>query len=135
MVSVLGCAKTRDPVQLNNSCNEGAAFTKAFRINDMNERALFFYNLCLKKNEPVHEKFLDNFDVVIRIIIDICVQEEWAPEYILSQIVNRRKETRLTLENHYKIHGCYSREAISAHDHYHYFGSLKKEFIKSMVLN
>lgn len=125
---------TTNSMQFNDSFNENKKFYKAFRINDMNERSLFFFNSCLKNYEGINKKFLDNFDLVISFMFEACIDENCDTEYILEQILNRRKETYSTLERHYSVYGCNSDEAKLAIKHYRLFSSFKEEDIKYLIL-
>lgn len=105
------------------------------QLNDLNERAFAYHNYCLKKNELMNEKFLENFKEASNLLFDEFLTIGWKPDYIVSQIVGRREQIQNSLSNYYLTKGCQSAEAMTAQYHYRAFSVLDKDAVGRKGLN
>jgi hypothetical protein len=121
--------------QAKSEKSETPGLNTLLELNDLNERAFAYHNYCLRKTEPMNEKFLENFKESLNLLFDECLTTGWKPDYIVSQIVKRREQIQQTLSNYYLTKGCQSAEAVTAHDHYRAFSILDKEAVGRKGLN
>ncbi len=103
-------------------------------LNDLNERAFAYHHYCLKEQEPLNERFLQNFKLGSDLLFNECVETlNWQPQYIVDHVVKRRNSIQQSLREYYQANGCSSGEAMAARDHYRAYSQLSAEEVKAQL--
>lgn len=132
LLAIISCTPAIKPPI--NKIEKDMRFNNLLDLNDRSERAFMYHHYCLS-DEPINEKFMQNFKMVSNLLLDETVEKiNMPPQMVVQRILGRRKTIQQQLSQHYNSAGCQSEEGKAALVHYRAFSSFDKRQINTLVV-
>ena len=105
------------------------------RFFDMNESAFAYHRHCLSVTEEINDRFLRALEFIADELFAEAQKNKpkTNPEYIKSQILERRYNIQYRLDHANMKEGCYTKASIRAKEHYQEFSNYKKSEIRKFI--
>ena len=130
-LTILSACSLPPKQKIENDRENRYQLSNLLRLNDMNEQAFAYHQVCLIKAEPMNEQFIENFEIVSHQLFDQCRKTlKWEPEKIVSQLMERRKYLQNQSTANLSTKGCHSNEALASQKHYRAMSQDKIDSIK-----